>query len=837
MSDAGTLFSLSTLSALALSHLWQSVAVAATLAGILILGRRMSGAARYGLACAAMAAAIVLPLAMFAPGAGARAMLLSWLKAPPAMSAPLITAETKPATPVAQPASDFGLDIAQAALSTTRTTIASNAPDQPEAGIGLGIAQFAINAARNDAATKPAERVSERTWGKPIAAAPKAASKPWFSDLKLPTLPKLPDLSLPFLIVWLAGSLTLLVRVARDFLAAERLVKRARTIPLPVELAQRLGRVRLAISPEAPGPMAAGLFQPSVILPEAAIQRIGTAEMAALLEHELAHIERRDVLAALAQRIVIALLWWSPALYWISRRIDEERESACDETAVARTGDARAFARSLTSQAETQLWARAPKLAVGAIGRRSQFGRRIRRLVEMAKAGGVPAHYSGRLAFTGLALAIALAAFITPKLALADVPKAPPTTGKAATDADKGKPLPLVPAQTPAPTSNDRKFDGAAAKDAVDDSDDVGDVNDNSDADDAVDVDTIHASIDLGLKIASLGANIGALVGQQVSENVPVILDQVRAELEAEGIQVDDLNDLSDADRERLRADMQRLRDRLKTEFGPEFREKIQREVERATRDAERARHDAERDGAHWAQVGEKERRKALATAQDAIVKAQAEIEAARKRGDFNFAFDASQFAKFKDFKIDDDGKHRQIVIKLDGNPSERQLMEAAYAGDVSRVRQLIKDGANPDRGFPGDGSPLIAAARRNRADVIRVLLDAGADVDKGVPGDGNALIAAAQRGSVDAARILINRNADVDAYIPGDETPLIAAAANGELAIVKLLVEHHADVNRAYRVMGRLRSPLGMAQSHGYDDVAAYLRAHGAVADPKAAN
>ena len=40
-------------------------------------------------------------------------------------------------------------------------------------------------------------------------------------------------------------------------------------------------------------------------------------------------------------RIALALLWWSPALHWISRRIDEEREVACDEAAVDRTGDAK----------------------------------------------------------------------------------------------------------------------------------------------------------------------------------------------------------------------------------------------------------------------------------------------------------------------------------------------------------------------------------------------------------------------------------------------------------------------------------------------------------------
>ena len=137
--------------------------------------------------------------------------------------------------------------------------------------------------------------------------------------------------------------------------------------------------------------------------------------MAALLEHEHAHIRRRDMLAALGQRIVLALLWWSPALYWISRRMDEEREVACDEAAVDRTGDAKAFARSLTKQAENQLWVRAPRLAVGAIGPRSQFGRRIRRLIDIAKTGGSPAKYSGRLAFAGLAVAVGVAAMVTPR--------------------------------------------------------------------------------------------------------------------------------------------------------------------------------------------------------------------------------------------------------------------------------------------------------------------------------------------------------------------------------------------------------------------------------------
>ena len=829
MSDAATLLSMSTLTALAVSHLWQSVALAATLASILILGRRMSGAARYALACGAMTATIMLPLAMFAPGLGARAVLLDLLKAPLARSAsasastPVSTVAPPPPDwrGAATPASAFGLDVAQAALNGARGEMTAAGPAQPQASLGLGVAQFAINAARRDDAVNPAER----SWGKPIVAAPKpAVRKPsWMTGF---ALPKLPDLRLPFLVVWLVGSLTLLVRVGRDVIAAEQLVQRARTIPLPVELARRLGRVRLAISPDAPGPMAAGLFHPSVILPEAAIQRIGTTEMAALLEHELAHIERRDVLAALAQRVLIAFLWWSPAMYWISRRIDEERESACDETAVARTGDARAFARSLTSQAETQLWARAPKLAVGAIGRRSQFGRRIKRLVEMARAGGVPAHYSGRLAFTGLALAIAIAAFLTPKLAIADVPKAPPSVAKDQKGEKPGKPLPLVRASS----VDDHRLDGAITEDR----DHRRDHDDSDDTDEDTDHAAAELGADLSLQLADLGASIGAIVGDQVAANVPAILEQVRDQLREQGIEVSDLNDLSDADRDRARAEMQHVRDELKTKFGPEFREKIRREVDRARRDIERAQREVERNHGDWS-GNQEQSHHALAIGRDAVAKARAEIEAARNRGDFAFDFDFSNFDSFasKDWtKI-----HRQVDVNLHSASPDRQLMEAANDGNIARVRELLKADADPDRAFPGDGSALIAAARHDHVGVLRVLLDAGADIDQSVRGDGNALIAAAARGHADAARLLIERGADVDAFVPGDETALIAAAAEGNLAVVKLLVEHGADVNLAYRAMGRLRSPLGMAQARGYDDVAAYLRSHGAVADPKVAN
>ena len=63
-------------------HLWQSVAIAAVLAGVLILGKRMRGETRYGLAAGAFVASLALPMAAFIPGETIVAGLLKQMNAP-----------------------------------------------------------------------------------------------------------------------------------------------------------------------------------------------------------------------------------------------------------------------------------------------------------------------------------------------------------------------------------------------------------------------------------------------------------------------------------------------------------------------------------------------------------------------------------------------------------------------------------------------------------------------------------------------------------------------------------------------------------------------------------
>src|SRR5262249_59544873 len=78
----------------------------------------------------------------------------------------------------------------------------------------------------------------------------------------------------------------------------------------------------------------------------------------------------------LFQIAVETLLFYHPAVWWVSQRIRIEREHCCDDEAVALCGDAVNYARALTLMAE---WRTAPPLMMAA--NRSPLSQRVVRLL------------------------------------------------------------------------------------------------------------------------------------------------------------------------------------------------------------------------------------------------------------------------------------------------------------------------------------------------------------------------------------------------------------------------------------------------------------------------
>jgi uncharacterized protein (TIGR03435 family) len=155
---------------------------------------------------------------------------------------------------------------------------------------------------------------------------------------------------------WSVGVVVFWLRLLGGWIIAERL-RRRQVRPAPCQWQQafdglrarlRVSRpVQLLVSGLLRAPAVVGLLRPVVLVPVGALAGLPAEQMEALLLHELAHIRRHDYLVNALQSMVEALLFYHPAVWWVSGHMRSERELCCDDAAVAVTGDAQSYARAL----------------------------------------------------------------------------------------------------------------------------------------------------------------------------------------------------------------------------------------------------------------------------------------------------------------------------------------------------------------------------------------------------------------------------------------------------------------------------------------------------------
>jgi hypothetical protein len=133
------------------------------------------------------------------------------------------------------------------------------------------------------------------------------------------------------MVVWALVSLVLAWRWLRGWRAAELLSRAARPAPGALPDAR--------ITDADIEPAVARVFHPVVLLPSALLGRLSAAQLAAVMAHEREHIARRDNLKAHVHRLVETLFWFHPLVWFIGRRLMEERERACDEAVIERGHD------------------------------------------------------------------------------------------------------------------------------------------------------------------------------------------------------------------------------------------------------------------------------------------------------------------------------------------------------------------------------------------------------------------------------------------------------------------------------------------------------------------
>ncbi len=299
--------------------IWQGTLVALSLAFVLRMLRGASTNARYATACAALLMMLAAPLATMA----------------------LISLYTPEKT----------------ASGATQVLAAQTASQTPTVEIEPIIAPI-----QTDVAT-----ITQRPWLS-LGSANIAPLLPWM------------------ILLWLSGVTFFSMRLVGGWIYTQRM-KHHGVRPLEEKWQLTLRRlcdqlqarrpVRLLESALVRVPTVIGWLRPIILLPASALSGLTPQQLEAIIAHELAHIRRHDYLINLLQAVVETLLFYHPAVWWVSRRIREERENCCDDLAAAVCGDALTYARALLEM--EQLRAAGPELAVAANG--GSLMNRIHRLV------------------------------------------------------------------------------------------------------------------------------------------------------------------------------------------------------------------------------------------------------------------------------------------------------------------------------------------------------------------------------------------------------------------------------------------------------------------------
>jgi beta-lactamase regulating signal transducer with metallopeptidase domain len=240
---------------------------------------------------------------------------------------------------------------------------------------------------------------------------------------------------LPLLVwAWLSGVIALGIRSLGGWAMAKRFARR-HTWPAEAVWAERfaglaerlaIGRpVRLAVSGLAQVPSVVGWLRPVLLVPAAVFSGLAPEQVEALLLHELAHVRRYDYLVNLLQTAAETLLFYHPAVWWVSARIRQERENCCDDLAVAFCGSTLTYVQALTEL--EQMCQPAPRLAMAATG--SSLLQRVQRLLRMNQAA--PAMAAGWTASLAILVILCGAGFAGKALAQRPNPAASLVTASA----------------------------------------------------------------------------------------------------------------------------------------------------------------------------------------------------------------------------------------------------------------------------------------------------------------------------------------------------------------------------------------------------------------------
>lgn len=185
-------------------------------------------------------------------------------------------------------------------------------------------------------------------------------------------------------LAWSLGATVMLARMLGGLALVRRWVRRAGALEASLEarferLRARLGvrAVQFGVVDHLDTPLTVGFWRPVVLLPVSVLTALPLDALELLVAHELVHVRRWDALINAVQMVIEAVLFFHPAMWWVSKCARDEREYACDDAVVQSLGAPRRYAEALLALEQSRQ--PATDLAVASTG--GAFVNRIRRLI------------------------------------------------------------------------------------------------------------------------------------------------------------------------------------------------------------------------------------------------------------------------------------------------------------------------------------------------------------------------------------------------------------------------------------------------------------------------
>jgi beta-lactamase regulating signal transducer with metallopeptidase domain len=174
--------------------------------------------------------------------------------------------------------------------------------------------------------------------------------------------------------------------------------------------------VAVCVSEQLRVPTAIGFVKPLVVFPSWTMQELSATELNAILLHELAHLRRWDDWTNLIQKVLGALFFFHPAVWWIEKNLAIEREMACDDLVLAKTASPRVYAECLVSLAEKSFLRRGLTLAQAAVNRMRQVSLRVSQILDVNRPSATRVWRPAPVLLAGVSIACLLAFSNTPRL-------------------------------------------------------------------------------------------------------------------------------------------------------------------------------------------------------------------------------------------------------------------------------------------------------------------------------------------------------------------------------------------------------------------------------------